>query len=112
MEEINYSILFRWFSGLSLDEPIWSRTTFSKNRDSLVEDGPDGVLNDFVFQCRDAERAVAARQVSAVGALERPRPIRSPMHTAVKVSHRVSRSVSKSVHVTPSTPGAAARFRA
>jgi len=36
MEEIDYSILFRWFIGFSLDEPIWSPTTFSKNRDRLL----------------------------------------------------------------------------
>ena len=37
MEEIDYSILFRWFIGLSLDDPIWSATTFSKNRDRLLQ---------------------------------------------------------------------------
>ncbi len=37
VEEIDYSILFRWFIGLSLDEPIWSPTTFSKNRDRLLQ---------------------------------------------------------------------------
>lgn len=37
MEEIDYSILFRWFIGLSLDEPIWSATTFTKNRDRWLE---------------------------------------------------------------------------
>jgi transposase len=37
MEEIDYSILFRWFIGLSMDEEIWSPTTFSKNRDRLLE---------------------------------------------------------------------------
>ena len=37
MEEIDYSILFRWFVGLGLDEPIWSPSTFSKNRDRLLE---------------------------------------------------------------------------
>jgi transposase len=36
MEEIDYSILFRWFVGLGLDEPIWSPTTFSKNRERLL----------------------------------------------------------------------------
>ncbi|HJZ71077.1 MAG TPA: IS5 family transposase [Vicinamibacterales bacterium] len=36
MEEIDYSILFRWFVGLSLDEEIWSPTVFSKNRDRLL----------------------------------------------------------------------------
>jgi transposase len=37
MEEIDYSILFRWFIGLSLEEPIWSPTSFSKNRDRLLD---------------------------------------------------------------------------
>ena len=37
MEEIDYSLLFRWFVGLSMDEPIWSPTTFSKNRDRLLD---------------------------------------------------------------------------
>ena len=36
MEEIDYSVLFRWFIGLSMDEPIWSPTIFSKNRDRLL----------------------------------------------------------------------------
>lgn len=37
MEEIDYSILFRWFVGLGLDDEIWSPTTFSKNRDRLLQ---------------------------------------------------------------------------
>src|SRR6267142_161244 len=37
MEEIDYSVLFRWFVGLGMDDPIWSPTTFSKNRDRLLE---------------------------------------------------------------------------
>jgi transposase len=36
MEEIDYSVLYRWFVGLSMDDPIWSPTTFSKNRDRLL----------------------------------------------------------------------------
>src|SRR5438270_3507280 len=35
MEEIDYSILFRWFIGLNLDEEVWDATTFTKNRDRL-----------------------------------------------------------------------------
>ena len=37
MEELDYSVLYRWFVGLSMDEPIWSPTTFSKNRDRLLD---------------------------------------------------------------------------
>lgn len=36
MEEIDYSVLYRWFVGLNMDDPIWSPTTFSKNRDRLL----------------------------------------------------------------------------
>ena len=36
MEEIDYSMLYRWFIGLSLDDRIWSPTTFSKNRERLL----------------------------------------------------------------------------
>src|SRR3954466_7164776 len=36
MEEIDYSVLFRWFIGLGMDDLIWSPTTFSKNRDRLL----------------------------------------------------------------------------
>src|ERR1019366_7243118 len=37
MEEIDYSMLFRWFVGLNLDEEVWDPTTFTKNRDRLLE---------------------------------------------------------------------------
>ena len=37
MEEIDYSMLFRWFIGLNLDEEVWDPTTFTKNRDRLLE---------------------------------------------------------------------------
>src|SRR4029453_17136269 len=36
MEELDYSVLYRWFVGLSLDDPIWDATTFSKNRERLL----------------------------------------------------------------------------
>src|SRR5688572_20781765 len=36
MEEIDYSVLFRWFVGLGMDEPIWVPTVFTKNRDRLL----------------------------------------------------------------------------
>ena len=37
MEEIDYSVLFRWFVGLNLDEEVLDATTFTKNRDRLLE---------------------------------------------------------------------------
>ncbi len=37
MEEIDYNILFRWFVGLNLDEEVWDATTFTKNRERLLQ---------------------------------------------------------------------------
>jgi transposase len=37
MEEIDYSMLFRWFVGMNLDESVWDVTVFTKNRDRLLE---------------------------------------------------------------------------
>jgi transposase len=37
MEQLEYNLLFRWFVGLNLDEPVWVPTVFSKNRDRLME---------------------------------------------------------------------------
>jgi transposase len=36
MEELDYSVLYRWFVGLSMDDPVWDATTFTKNRERLL----------------------------------------------------------------------------
>jgi len=37
MEQLDYNLLFRWFVGLGIDEPVWDPTTFTKNRDRLLD---------------------------------------------------------------------------
>ena len=36
MEQLEYNLLFRWVVGLSIDEPVWVPTVFTKNRDRLL----------------------------------------------------------------------------
>ena len=36
-EQMEYNLLFRWFVGLELDDKVWDASTFSKNRDRLLE---------------------------------------------------------------------------
>jgi len=36
-EQLDYNLLFRWFVGLSVDDPVWNHSTFSKNRDRLMQ---------------------------------------------------------------------------
>jgi transposase len=45
MEQLEYNLLFRWFVGLSANEPVWHHTVFSKNRDRLL----DGAVADEFF---------------------------------------------------------------
>jgi transposase len=54
MEEIDYSILYRWFVGLNLDEAVWDATTFTKNRDRLLE---AAVAKEFLAQVVEQARA-------------------------------------------------------
>ena len=46
MEQLNYNLLFRWFVGLSMDDPIWDATVFTKNRDRLLA----GDIAELFFQ--------------------------------------------------------------
>ena len=45
MERLEYDLLFRWFVGLSMDEPVWDPTVFTKNRDRLL----DGKIAELFF---------------------------------------------------------------
>lgn len=36
MEQMRYNLLFRWFVGVGIDDPVWVPTVFSKNRDRLL----------------------------------------------------------------------------
>jgi transposase len=37
MEQLDYNLLFRWFVGLGMDDAVWVPTTFTKNRDRLLD---------------------------------------------------------------------------
>lgn len=37
IEQLDYNLLFRWFVGLGMDDPVWNATTFTKNRDRLLD---------------------------------------------------------------------------
>jgi transposase len=37
MEKLEYNLLFRWFVGLNMDEPVWDVTVFTKNRERLLK---------------------------------------------------------------------------
>jgi IS5 family transposase len=54
IEQLAYNLLFRWFIGLNLDEPVWVPTVFTKNRDRLLE---SDIAEKFFAQVLDQARA-------------------------------------------------------
>lgn len=53
MEQLEYNLLFRWFVGLNMDEPVWVATVFSKNRDRLLN---GDIAEKFFAQVLDQAR--------------------------------------------------------
>ena len=55
MEQLDYNLLFRWFVGLEIDDPVWDATVFSKNRERLLEgDVAEAFFQAVVAQAREA----------------------------------------------------------
>ncbi len=56
MEQLEYNLLFRWFVGLNMDEPVWVPTVFTKNRDRLLEgDIAEKFFQSVLTQARAAD---------------------------------------------------------
>jgi transposase len=69
MEQLEYNLLFRWFVGLGMDDAVWAPTTFTKNRDRLLEgDIARAFFEDVVAQAR-GRRLLSAEHFTVDGTL-------------------------------------------
>ena len=69
MEQLDYNLLFRWFVGLSMDDPIWDPTVFTKNRDRLFQgDIAQAFFAAVLTQARQAD-LVSAEHFTVDGTL-------------------------------------------
>ena len=69
MEQLQYNLLFRWFVGLGMDDAVWVPTTFTKNRDRLLEgDIARAFFEDVVEQAR-RRRLLSAEHFTVDGTL-------------------------------------------
>ena len=87
MEELNYNLLFRWFVGVNMDDPVWHPTTFTKNRDRLLAGD------------------VAAAFFDAVTAQARPAGLLSDEHVTVDGTQLEAWASLKSVQRRDAGPG-------
>src|SRR5260370_27716058 len=56
MEQLDYNLLFRWFVGLNIDDPVWDVTVFTKNRERLLRaDVAKTFFAEVLAQARDRD---------------------------------------------------------
>lgn len=54
MEQLDYNLLYRWFVGLEMDDPIWNVSVFTKNRDRLIAgDASQRLLESVLVEARE-----------------------------------------------------------
>jgi transposase len=68
-EQLRYNLLFRWFVGLAIDDPVWDHSVFSKNRDRLLD---NEVVERFfaeIMKAADAKGWLSKEHFSVDGTL-------------------------------------------
>src|SRR5690348_16692120 len=69
MEQLDYNLLFRWFVGLGIDDPVWAPTTFTKNRDRLLDGDIAAAFFDAVLIHADSRRLLSDEHFTVDGTL-------------------------------------------
>jgi len=69
VEQINYNLLYRWFVGLTIDDTVWNHSTFSINRDRLLENDVITALFEEVIGLARKRRLLSDEHFSVDGTL-------------------------------------------
>jgi transposase len=69
MEQMQYNLLFRWFVGLGIDDPVWAPTTFTKNRDRLLDGDIAAAFFDAILIHAETERLLSDDHFTVDGTL-------------------------------------------
>jgi len=69
MEQLDYNLLFRWFVGLGMDDAVWSPTTFTKNRDRLLDGDIAAAFFDAILIHADSARLLSDDHFTVDGTL-------------------------------------------
>jgi len=67
MERLEFDLLFRWFVGLGIDDPAWDHSTFSKNRDRLLDGAVAGRLLNAILSQPRVKRLLSTEHFSVDG---------------------------------------------
>src|SRR3712207_2247936 len=69
MERLEFDLLFRWFVGLGIDDPTWDHSSFSKNRDRLLEGDIAAKLLSAILAQPRVKRLLSTEHFSVDGTL-------------------------------------------
>jgi transposase len=69
MEQLDFNLLFRWFVGLGIDDAVWSATTFTKNRDRLLDGDIGSAFFEAVLIHADTARLLSHEHFTVDGTL-------------------------------------------
>ncbi len=69
MEQMNYNLMFRWFVGLGIDDPVWVPTVFTKNRDRLLTTGMSRRVMAAILAHREVAPLLSEEHFSVDGTL-------------------------------------------
>ena len=67
IEHLDFNLLFRWFVGLNIDDPVWHPTVFTKNRDRLVASDIAGAFMAGVLRAAEARRLLSHEHFTVDG---------------------------------------------
>lgn len=69
MERLEFDLLFRWFVGLGVDDPVWDHSVFSKNRDRLLDGNIAAKFLAAVLAQPEVKRLLSSEHFSVDGTL-------------------------------------------
>jgi transposase len=69
MERIEFDLLFRWFVGIGIDDPVWDHSVFTKNRDRLLEGEIAAKFLEAVLSQPQVKRLLSSEHFSVDGTL-------------------------------------------
>ena len=69
VEQLHYNLLFRWFVGLAIDDMVWDHSSFSKNRDRLLEHAVVQALFAELMALAEQHRLLSDEHFSVDGTL-------------------------------------------
>jgi transposase len=69
MERLEFDLLFRWFVGLGIDDPVWDHSTFSKNRDRLLQGEVAAEFLATLLDRPDVRRLLSSEHFSVDGTM-------------------------------------------